>query len=155
MKVIKEQMQNERFDNLQQLQQHYKHHVVPSGKSDRNNSNGTYDYEFTPYEYADEQEYELAAEQFVLNSVPCGSELKWNNFTEPVGFLGKDGKIHLYSPSTGEFTVYTIENGEIITISYYLFTNRDRYMRDKQKFYKSEIPKGYNKQITKTNTHAK
>lgn len=155
MKIIKENAVNERFDSAKQRNIHYNNHVKKEGKSNRKNPSGNYDYEFTPQEYENELEYESAAEKFVLNSIPVGSELKWDNLTKPVGFLGKDDKIHLYNPSTGEFSVYKIENGEIITISYYLFSSDDRYIRDKKTWYKDEIPKNYNKQITKTGTHAK
>ena len=68
--------------------------------------------------------------------------------------MDSNDRVHLYDPSTGQFTVYKVENGEVITISYHLFSNNNRYERDRKQYYKREIPKDYNKQITKHNTHA-
>ena len=152
MKIIKESKIEERFNKPSDRAQHYVDHVVPSGFSNRKNPWGKNDYEFTPYEYADEFEYESAAEEFVLNTVPHGSIMK--NPADPVGFMDSDDRVHLYDPSTGQFTVYKVENGEVITISYHLFSSNNRYERDKSKYYKREIPKNYNKQIKITGTHA-
>ena len=154
MKIIKESKVEERFNTPQERAKHYGFHVVPEGKSTRNNRNNSYDYEFTPYEYADEFEYESAAEEFATNTLPQGSIIRPNRPATPVGFMDSQNKVHLYDPSTGQFTIYKIENGEVITISYYIFSNNDRYERDRKQYYKREIPKDYNKQITKHNTHA-
>ena len=154
MKIIKESKIEERFDNASQRAKHYTDHVVPSGYSNRKNPWGKNDYEFTPYEYADEFEYESAAEEFATNTLPQGSIIKVNKPATPVGFMDSNDRVHLYDPSTGQFTVYKVENGEVITISYHLFSNNNRYERDRKQYYKREIPKDYNKQITKHNTHA-
>ena len=48
MKIIKESKIEERFNTPQERARHYRFHVVPEGKSTRNNRNNSYDYEFTP-----------------------------------------------------------------------------------------------------------
>lgn len=144
MKIIKE-----RFNTEKDRENHYNLHVLPAGKSSRKNKFGKEDYEFTPYEFPDEIEYEKAAEEFAYNSTPEGSIISRNSPNVVVGFMDKQGRVHLYDKRTGEFTVYKIEHGEIITISYYLFSNDDRYERDRKQYYYKEIPKDYNKQVTK------
>lgn len=156
MKIIKENKENidERFDNAYQRKKHYDSHVTKTGKSNSKNNRLEYDNEFSTEQYADELAYETAAENFAFGTVPQGSELDEKN-PHPVGFMGEKGRVHLYDPRTKEFTLYKIENGEIITISYYLMRGDDRYEKDKENWYVSEIPKDYNKQVTKRGTHAK
>ena len=156
MKIIKENKENidERFDNVDERKKHYDQHVTGTGKSNKPNNRGKYDNEFSTEQYADELAYETAAENFAFGTVPQGSELDKKN-PHPVGFVDERKRVHLYDPRTKEFTVYRIENGEIITISYYLMRGDDRYEKDKENRYVSEIPKDYNKQVTKRGTHAK
>ena len=104
MKIIKEGKIEERFNTPQERAKHYGFHVVPEGKSTRNNRNNSYDYEFTPYEYADEFEYESAAEEFATNTLPQGSIIKVNKPATPVGFIDEERKHHKYDKKTGEFT---------------------------------------------------
>lgn len=153
MKIIKENV-NERFDNEYQKIKHYGTHVTETGKSTTVNNRGKYDNEFSTEQYPDELSYELGAEQFALNTIPKGSELSKDK-KHPVSFMDNRQRVHLYDPRTKEFTVYKIENGKIITISYYLMRGDDRYEFDRKRNYKSETPQDYNKQVTKTGIHAK
>lgn len=156
MKIIKENKENigERFDNAYQRKKHFDTHVTKTGKSIKQNNRGKYDNEFSTEQYADELAYETAAENFAFGTVPHGSELDEKS-SQPVGFVDARDRVHLYDPRTKEFTVYKIENGEIITISYYLMRGDDRYEKDKENWYVSEVPENYNKQVTKRGTHAK
>lgn len=154
MKIIKEQVQNERFNRAVDREKHYDNHVSETGMSKHQNKFGKYDKEFSSEKFSDELAYELGAEQFALNTIPKGSELSRDR-KHPVSFMDDRQRVHLYDPRTKEFTVYKIENGEIITISYYLMRGDDRYEFDKKRNYKSETPEDYNKQVTKTGTHAK
>lgn len=126
MKIIKI---DERFSSPRSKEYHYSKHVKDNGFSDDADKRTNHrEYEFTTYEYPTSDDYERGADEFAR------SDIRDKNIE---CFVDKDGKFHKYNKATDEFTVYSIENGEPINISYYLFTpdNGNRWQREKNKYY--------------------
>lgn len=119
----------ERFNNEKDKEYHFGKHVKENGFSDDiSDRTGHREYEFTSYEYPTSDDYEKGADEFAR------SDIRDKNIE---CFVDRNGKFHKYNRATDEFTVYSIENGEPINVSYYLFTpdNGKRWEREKKKYY--------------------
>lgn len=131
MKIIKESTIKEKFPNEETLRDHYERHVKEQGFSI--NKFGEKEPEFTPDKFPDIQSYDNAADKFARKPVKDSEQGRI------VGFVDKKNKHHKYDKKTGEFTAYYLKNGEPVNMSYYLFKNKNRYERDKKKYYDREI----------------
>lgn len=131
MKIIKENL-NELFPDDATLTDHYNKHVNDEGKSI--NKFGKEEPEFTTKRFPTKDDYNKAADAFARKPVKDSEEGRI------VGFIDKRGKHHKFDKKTREFTVYYLDkNGNPTNISYYMYPNYGRYLRDKAKNYDREI----------------
>lgn len=108
MKVKRIESIDEDFNRPIDRQSHYADHVSIDGKS--KNPKYPNDICFTEKQYPDEISYEQGADKFARTPI-----------TDPhmTGYVRADGKYTKYNVKTLEFTVYSIENGQPVNITYY------------------------------------
>lgn len=130
MKIIKNNL-NEYFPDEKTLSDHYDRHVNKEGKSI--NKFGREEPEFRTSRFPTKEKYNQAADAFARKPAKSSEQGRI------VGFIDARGKHHKYDKKTREFTVYFLNNGDPVNISYYMLSNYNRYLRDKAKNYDHEI----------------
>lgn len=98
----------ERFNLRRDKVSHFRDHVTIDGES--NDPAHPDKLTFTFEQFPDPDSYEAAAEKLARTPI-----------TEPNirGYIRKDGKYSKYNVDTKEFTVYSIEHGEPVNITYF------------------------------------